>query len=350
MTRKKYSQAERQEQITGAALRLLADHRLAGISTRMLAAELGLTQPALFRHFPSRDHLLAAVVDRAREGLVAELAPLLTLPESPTARLRRLAQEILGYVESNPGLPRLLFADDSQEAGELRVALERLLSTQRNLVRSLLRDGIDRGEIRLGIEEPATVLYVSLLQGLVLDWQRQGRPPGLAEKTTEVIALWLDGVRGDGTPPPEPSGRILDLLELDVRPILKQGVDPLARILQELDTLATGAALHILAPFRPEPLLALLRSKGHGVDVAESIAGLWSVVVVLGDTCPVEDLRLEEPPGPMEAVLIAVEKPGPYAARLPRLPKLLVSQLEQRDRVYRLVELPDHTALIWIAP
>jgi uncharacterized protein (DUF2249 family) len=52
------------------------------------------------------------------------------------------------------------------------------------------------------------------------------------------------------------------VVELDVRPILREGADPLGPIMEKLKTLGPDSVLRIIAPFKPEPLIRLLGKKG----------------------------------------------------------------------------------------
>ncbi|MEZ4654631.1 MAG: DUF2249 domain-containing protein [Candidatus Eisenbacteria bacterium] len=139
------------------------------------------------------------------------------------------------------------------------------------------------------------------------------------------------------------------LRHLDVRPILARGTDPLEEILAALDPLPPGSAFHVLAPFRPNPLLDLLAERGHRTDVAE-LGPAWSVTVLVGGGGWYRDLRNLPPPEPMEAVLAATVDGGPFLARLPRHPRLLEDQLRRRARRWEVLALEDGSALLWVAP
>lgn len=54
------------------------------------------------------------------------------------------------------------------------------------------------------------------------------------------------------------------VIELDVRPILSAGSDPLTDILKAVQTLGNDSALKIINSFEPQPLIALLEKKGFG--------------------------------------------------------------------------------------
>ncbi|WP_076860206.1 TetR/AcrR family transcriptional regulator [Bradyrhizobium mercantei] len=62
-SRQRMSAEDRKEQIVAAAIRLFSEHGFES-STHDLAKSLGVTQPAIYRHFPTKDDLVNAVYER----------------------------------------------------------------------------------------------------------------------------------------------------------------------------------------------------------------------------------------------------------------------------------------------
>jgi AcrR family transcriptional regulator len=56
------------EQVVDAALRMLDEHGLEGLSLERIAGDLGVTGPALYNHFKSKDDILRAVSERVLGG------------------------------------------------------------------------------------------------------------------------------------------------------------------------------------------------------------------------------------------------------------------------------------------
>lgn len=52
--------------------------------------------------------------------------------------------------------------------------------------------------------------------------------------------------------------------ELDVRGMLERGQEPFMAIMSAVAALAPGQSLRLLVPFRPLPLIALMRERGYG--------------------------------------------------------------------------------------
>ncbi len=357
--------AERQEQIVDATLRLLASTPIESLTTRQLAVELGLSQPALFRHFASRDALMLAVVAHGRARLEAIAAELVGGGERALVQLRSLGGALLAHVEAHPGLPRLLFATATPAAGPLRVALAQVVAMQAALLGELVRQGQLEGDLDPAVDpDRAATLFLGMVQGLVLRWEIGAREGPLASGFEPLFELWLHGVAGGPdaarsvatmavsarapTVPVAPSA-VASLAALDVRPLLARGVDPLTAILAALDAVADRGVLVIDAPFRPAPLLALLARRGHAVAAEALAADHWRVDVIVGGTPAIEDLRELEPPEPLERALVAGAAlvPGQvYLARLPRHPRLLIPHLRERGLTFTILEHADGSALL----
>jgi AcrR family transcriptional regulator len=359
--------AVRRQQIIAATLDVLGRVPLADLTTRLIANALGLSQPALFRHFRSRDALLRAALDHAHASLGDLVDGVLRGAAEPIARLEHLAAGVLAYAAAHPGVPRLLFGDVGPAPGdaELRAALRRLVSAQRAVVATLVRDGQRRGELRAGLDpERAGAFFVGLIQGAILQWELADRAEPLTAYAAPLVHQWLHGAREpdptratatrqettavgapDAPAPPRPT-----LRTLDARPLLARGEDPLRAILAELGDAGASGLVCVTTPFLPKPLVTLLTEQGHGVEVFEVGAGTYSVEVVPGGG-PIVDLVDLPAPEPLERVLaltVALPSGATLAVRLPRVPQLLLPRLTAHGVVHAVHERPDGRALLLV--
>jgi uncharacterized protein (DUF2249 family)/TusA-related sulfurtransferase len=67
-------------------------------------------------------------------------------------------------------------------------------------------------------------------------------------------------------------------LELDVRPLLREGGEPFGAIMAAVGRLATGQRLRLYTTFRPEPLFAVLARQGLASDARPLANGDWEVL------------------------------------------------------------------------
>lgn len=143
-----------------------------------------------------------------------------------------------------------------------------------------------------------------------------------------------------------------DSYELDVRPILRSGGEPVSAIMQAVNDLSAGQALRLLATFEPVPLYGVLGKKGFDHVAREIGDGDWEVLftpqaqaanaqpapdgaAASGWPEPVRmlDNRDLDPPEPMVRTLAAVEDLQPdevLCALLCREPVFLLPELGRR--------------------
>ena len=108
------SSQDRKQQIVQAALGLLAGVSVDRLTTRLVAEEVGVTQPALFKHFPSRDSILEAVMEHVRLSLEQSVKQVFLVNSDTKQKVLGLLQGLFRFAEANPGAPRLLFFDEGR--------------------------------------------------------------------------------------------------------------------------------------------------------------------------------------------------------------------------------------------
>src|SRR3546814_20412611 len=72
---------------------------------------MGLTQGALFRHFPTKDAILQAVMSWVTERLLGRVDKAVEEAASPAAALEAVFMTHIDFVSDHPGVPRMLFGE-----------------------------------------------------------------------------------------------------------------------------------------------------------------------------------------------------------------------------------------------
>jgi len=154
MSELRRTSSERQVQLTDAALHIIATRGIAALSTSSLAAQVGLSSGAIFKHFASLEALLDAVVARV-EAVLESTYPPSTLP--PVERLERFVQARSTAVGNQLGILRLVLSEQFQLAlprrGSARLAA--CVHKTRVFVLECVRQGQDAGELRRDLSADA---------------------------------------------------------------------------------------------------------------------------------------------------------------------------------------------------
>ena len=149
----------RQVELTDTALHIIATKGIAALTTRSLAEHVGLTSGAIFRHFPSIEALLDAVVARV-EAVLESTYPRSDLP--PRERIEKFVAARSAAIGSQVGIVRLVLSEQFllalPEGGSLR--LTACVHRTRDFLRQCIREGQTKGEIRKDLDADALAVVV----------------------------------------------------------------------------------------------------------------------------------------------------------------------------------------------
>lgn len=152
----------RREQILQALALMLEEDSGKRITTASLARQVGVSEAALYRHFPSKARMFEGLIEFIEESLFERIRRI--LDENPDAlpRCEHILMLLLGFAEKNPGLCRLLSGDAlTGETARLRTRMNQLFERLETQLKQLLREA----EIREGLR---TTLPVSSTANLLL--------------------------------------------------------------------------------------------------------------------------------------------------------------------------------------
>lgn len=155
---------ERRDEILDAALALLREKGLAGVTTAALAKAARCSKDTLYRLFEDRAAILAALVDRQATALNATLTAA-SGPVSPDAALAQAGAQLLRLLTSEASLAinRAALADP---AGELsRILIQRGKERSAPRIASLIAQLHSSGLARISDGQEAYRIFYGLLIG-----------------------------------------------------------------------------------------------------------------------------------------------------------------------------------------
>jgi AcrR family transcriptional regulator len=185
--RRRFPRERRRELIEAAAAQLFAERGFAGARSEDIAARAGISKQLLYRHFPDKEALYLALLERHREDL-GRFAGVLPDEGSLEERLRAVLEVWLDYVEEHAYAWKMLFRDTGGGPG-IQAFREEVHARAREVIVEFLRelavDPLPPDEL-----EPLAEL-ISMGQGsLVLFWIDH---PDLERRTVvdAISRVWL---------------------------------------------------------------------------------------------------------------------------------------------------------------
>lgn len=194
----KYLPAEERRAATvEAVVELAAEQNPSDITTAAIAQRMGLTQGALFRHFPTKEAILESVMAWVAERLLDRVDKATQGVTSPLAALEAMFMTHIDFVSQHPGVPRMLFGE-LQRAGDTvpKRMVETLLHRYGQRVRDWLEAGKAQGELDPELDvDAAVVSFIGTVQGLVMQSVLKGDVALLRSIAPMVFAIYRRGIR-----------------------------------------------------------------------------------------------------------------------------------------------------------
>lgn len=111
------------------------------ITTAKLAAQVGVSEAALYRHFPSKARMFEGLIDFIESTIFTQINLIKEQEKQTFSRIEHLLYFLLGFAEQNPGLTRILMGDAlSGENERLQLRIEHLFSKLESQVKQILRE------------------------------------------------------------------------------------------------------------------------------------------------------------------------------------------------------------------
>lgn len=194
--RTRLSTEERQAEIVAAALRLARESSPALITTGDIATAIGVTQGAVFKHFPTKDAIWLAAMRWVRESLLQKLQGAADQAGTPLDALSAMFHAHVEFVIAHPGVPRFIFHELQQPADSpAKLEVRGVLQGYRKLLLGLLAQAIEQRQVSPALDpEAAATGFIGLIQGLVMQSMLSGRPGTMRQQAGPVLALYLRGL------------------------------------------------------------------------------------------------------------------------------------------------------------
>jgi AcrR family transcriptional regulator len=163
------------------------------VTTGAVAAEVGVTQAAIFRHFPTKAEMWVAVAEHVAGLLTAAWAEALEGSKPPVDQLKALVGAQLDQIAANPAMPMLLFSRElNVENAALREAFrDRLVTLHGLLMRQVIEGQQDKTLCSDVTAGDVAVLLTSLIQGVAIRWSLGARDFPLCEEGLRLLAVQL---------------------------------------------------------------------------------------------------------------------------------------------------------------
>jgi AcrR family transcriptional regulator len=166
---------DRQKEIVEASLALVTDHGLEALTIKNIAARVGFSDAAVYRHFKNKAQILEAIIDQFSAGSARLLAEIESCDCPSPDKIKLFFLDRCRVFSGDRVLATVMFAENLfQNDPTLAAKLHRVLQGHRRLLLAIIRDGQRRRHIRPLPAEHMFTMVMGSLRLLVLQWRGGG--------------------------------------------------------------------------------------------------------------------------------------------------------------------------------
>lgn len=180
----------RKEEIITTAMKIINEEGFPAFTMRKLSLAVGVSEPALYRHFDSKDDIVIGIIDKMQE-LWTETEKQLKVESEPIKQMQTFLRAHFSYIEKTPDIVAILFADEYIRRNELLSKhLERVQMLRFSYLLQKLTDAMAKGHFVEYNPQIMTVIMLGAVRAAVLNWVKADYSFSLAEAGEKVISTF----------------------------------------------------------------------------------------------------------------------------------------------------------------
>lgn len=197
-TKRAYQSTEQRQSATiEAVVQLCGEQDPSTLTTTRIAQKVGVSQGALFKHFPNKSSLWESVAGWVAGQLTTRVFSVADQHEEADKALEAMFLAHIGFIARHPGIPRLMLGELQKPGNQpAKRIIRQTLASYRQKVVALLHLGIEQKCISPTIDtEAAAVLYIGAIQGLVVQAMVGGDIMSIEESAPRIFKLFGASIR-----------------------------------------------------------------------------------------------------------------------------------------------------------
>jgi TetR/AcrR family transcriptional regulator len=168
--------SQRRQQILESLAQMLEANPGGRITTAGLAKQVGVSEAALYRHFPSKSKMFEGLIEFIEETLFSRVKIILNEEHAAAQRCEKMLMLLLAFTERNPGITRILTGDAlAGESERLHQRVAQLFDRFEMQLKQVIREAEMREGLRPQIPlHAAANLLMSAAEGRISQYVRSG--------------------------------------------------------------------------------------------------------------------------------------------------------------------------------
>lgn len=181
--------SERQQQIIDESVSLIDRKGIQGFTIKNLSKEVGISEPAIYRHFESKFDILSAILDSFKLKVAENQKIFRENIREPEEKLRMFSGMVFRIFEENPALVTVIFSEEIfLNENKLSNQVNKIQSINEELINTVLDEMLRNNKLPSGFDSDSFILmYFGSIRLLARKWKNSGYSFNLRQKGDNLM-------------------------------------------------------------------------------------------------------------------------------------------------------------------
>jgi len=164
---------ERQLEIIRTAIQLIAQKGIQGLTLKNLAKEIGISEPAIYRHYENKIEILVSILDYFLERTMGIFSAEVQKEGDPLDKIERIFEAHFDVFSAPPALVAVIFSEEIfRNEPVLTERVKWIMERNSLAISTIIDDGKARGQLNTEADtRHLTIIIMGSLRLLVKQWQ-----------------------------------------------------------------------------------------------------------------------------------------------------------------------------------
>ncbi|HIP49235.1 MAG TPA: TetR/AcrR family transcriptional regulator [Lutibacter sp.] len=179
---------ERQAEIIETSINLIATKGIQGLTIKNLSKEIGISEPAIYRHFESKTDILLAILKKFEE-MSSFMDTVINQLDTAMAKIEFMFLKIVEIFIDEPSHISVVFSEEVFKNEEvLKNKIVEIMEAKVKTIENIILEGQNNNEFRTDIEHKilATII-IGTLRFMIKHWDLKNQHKHLKEESRNIV-------------------------------------------------------------------------------------------------------------------------------------------------------------------
>ncbi len=180
---------ERQIEIIDKSIDIIATKGIQGLTIKNLSKEIGISEPAIYRHFESKTDILLTILHNFEEMSSFMNEALKDIDDTAIGKIEFMFTKIIEIFSIEPSHISVVFSEEIFKNEEiLKDKIVNIMNAKEKTIEDIILEGQKKGEIRVDIDNKTIALIViGALRFRVKQWDLRDQHTNLQTEGQKLI-------------------------------------------------------------------------------------------------------------------------------------------------------------------